>query len=294
MKLVELKSGVVAWEQELYNHFEYNAPVDYFHIFEGDECVFGICFSDSGEGKKFAQIVSGCKHLPISGSSKSSKEKKEKPKKEKKKKSSFFGGLFGKSKKEPEFELSGPTNFRHQGHVGWSQDGKFEIRDIPPELKEIFKEAGIKKKDLKNEDTVKMVMGIVNDHQNSSRGNDGMITNNGPPTPQSGGGPPPPPPPPPPGGGPPPPAPKSNMGGGGPPPPQNHNNAPDGRNDLLSQIQQGRSLKPVDEREIDTSRIDDGQKKSLVDTLASAMAMRRNDMLMDPDNDDGDDEEWSD
>lgn len=137
-----------------------------------------------------------------------------------------------------------------------------------------------------------MVMGIVNEHQKSVETSQPQSINNGPPPPPpTGGGPPPPPPPPPPGG------PKFSSGGppkvpsGGPPPPPSSS---DGRNDLLSQIRGGTSLKPVEERSVDVSRFQDNQKKSLVDTLASAMAMRRNDMLLDPNEDEDDDDEWSD
>lgn len=179
------------------------------------------------------------------------------------------------------------------GHVGWSQEGGFEIRNIPPELKQIFKEAGIKKKDLKDEETLTMVMGIVNEHQKSAETSQSPSISNGPPPPPpTGGGPPPPPPPPPPPGGP-----KMSGGppkSGGPPPPPQTSGGSDGRSDLLSQIRGGTTLRPVEERTIDVSRFEENQKKSLVDTLASAMAMRRNDMLLEGQDDDDDDDEWSD
>eukprot|EP01125_Pyxidicula_operculata_P008977 TRINITY_DN2968_c0_g1_i1.p1 TRINITY_DN2968_c0_g1~~TRINITY_DN2968_c0_g1_i1.p1 ORF type:complete len:508 (-),score=183.74 TRINITY_DN2968_c0_g1_i1:380-1903(-) len=45
---------------------------------------------------------------------------------------------------------SGPKNVEHVGHVGWSADGGFDIKNIPAEWKKIFKNVGLKKKDLEN------------------------------------------------------------------------------------------------------------------------------------------------
>eukprot|EP01123_Difflugia_compressa_P006108 TRINITY_DN18259_c0_g1_i1.p1 TRINITY_DN18259_c0_g1~~TRINITY_DN18259_c0_g1_i1.p1 ORF type:complete len:482 (-),score=88.61 TRINITY_DN18259_c0_g1_i1:1279-2724(-) len=44
----------------------------------------------------------------------------------------------------------GPKNVKHEGHVGISATGGFEIRDIPAEWKQLFKLLHIKKKDLEN------------------------------------------------------------------------------------------------------------------------------------------------
>lgn len=236
-----------------------------------------------------------CKNSPINTTGK--KKEKTENKGEKKKKKGFFGSLF-KKKKEPEIVLSGPRNFQHKGHVGWSEEGGFEIRDIPPELKQIFREAGIKKKDMKNEETAKLVMGIVNDHMKDVEAESGTAP---PPPPVTGG--PPPPPPPTVTGGPPPPPPPGLKGPPPPPTPNTHNTedssqveSQDSRGDLLSQIRGGTSLKPVDNASRpDVSQMPKKQTKNLVDTLASAMAMRRNDMLYEQENDDdGDDDDWSD
>jgi hypothetical protein len=46
--------------------------------------------------------------------------------------------------------FGGPTNVEHKGHVGITQGGGFEIRDIPQEWKQLFRVLNIKKKDLEN------------------------------------------------------------------------------------------------------------------------------------------------
>lgn len=64
-------------------------------------------------------------------------------------------------------ESQGPSNFQHTSHVGWTQDGGFDVNNIPPgmsrfvlllvflksyclEWKKIFQSVGIKKRDLVN------------------------------------------------------------------------------------------------------------------------------------------------
>jgi len=44
----------------------------------------------------------------------------------------------------------GPKNVKHEGHVGISAGGGFEIRDIPAEWKQLFRVLNIKKKKILN------------------------------------------------------------------------------------------------------------------------------------------------
>lgn len=37
------------WEHEVYNSMEYNAPMSYFHTFEGEECMTAFNFADETE-----------------------------------------------------------------------------------------------------------------------------------------------------------------------------------------------------------------------------------------------------
>eukprot|EP01124_Arcella_intermedia_P022895 TRINITY_DN3514_c0_g1_i1.p1 TRINITY_DN3514_c0_g1~~TRINITY_DN3514_c0_g1_i1.p1 ORF type:complete len:537 (-),score=119.35 TRINITY_DN3514_c0_g1_i1:82-1656(-) len=57
----------------------------------------------------------------------------------------------------------GPSNVKHEGHVGLSAGGGFEIRDIPAEWKQLFRVLNIKKKDLENNsEMAKEVFSIMN------------------------------------------------------------------------------------------------------------------------------------
>jgi hypothetical protein len=110
-----------------------------------------------------------------------------------------------KGKKADSFvgrEIGMPTNFSHDTHVGWDLERGFEVRNIPPEWKKLFMQAGVKKSELEDPETRSLLLNTV---RQSMYG--------GPPAPPSGTPPPPAPPPPPAA----PPAPPAPGGGGAPP-----------------------------------------------------------------------------
>ncbi len=45
------------WEQELYNEMVYQPRYKWFHSFEADEHVAGICFADEHEADDFLDAV---------------------------------------------------------------------------------------------------------------------------------------------------------------------------------------------------------------------------------------------
>jgi len=102
--------------------------------------------------------------------------------------------------------IGSPTNFSHDTHVGWDAERGFEVRNIPAEWKKLFVAAGVKKEEIEDPETRKLLVDTVcaSMYMMSSP----APPSGGPPPPASGG------PPPPVSGGPPPP-----MGGGGPPMP---------------------------------------------------------------------------
>ena len=61
----------------------------------------------------------------------------------------------GKGKDAKEMEISAPTNFQHITHIGWDEANGFQVNNLPPEWKELFKQAGVKKKDLQDADTAR-------------------------------------------------------------------------------------------------------------------------------------------
>jgi len=184
-----------------------------------------------------------------------------------------------------------PTGFKQVSHIGWSTDGGFDIKNIPPEWKQIFQKAGIKKKDLENNpELAREVVNIMNQAQDEAQETGGQvstsqevkISTNAPPPPSGGGVKAPPPPP---------------IGGGiktAPPPPQKtevteetHTQTDDGggRGDLLQQIRLGKNLTKVVVNENRSSNTGN----TLLNTLQNALQNHRKDI--EGEDDEGDD--WS-
>jgi hypothetical protein len=186
------------------------------------------------------------------------------------KKSGF--SLFGK-KEKPKSVIGAPTNVKHEGHIGWDPEHGFDIKNIPPEWKKLFQNAGIKKNDLKDVEFAKTVVTTVAEALTA---------------------PPPPPPPPPSGKAPPPPPsgkapPRSTPAGGG--------GGGGSSVSLLDQIKSGKELKKVEPPSAlpNIQQMDESTNGNLVATLQAAMAARRTAVEHESDSDAQDSaDEWSD
>ena len=55
--LVDLISGRVVWEHEIYRNFVYYEDAPFFHSFPSDKFLIGISFADQNEASQFKGIV---------------------------------------------------------------------------------------------------------------------------------------------------------------------------------------------------------------------------------------------
>jgi len=60
-------------------------------------------------------------------------------------------------------EIGMPTNVKHVTHMGYSEEGgfKFDDQPIPMEWKALFRAAGVKKKDLEDKATAKLIVDTI-------------------------------------------------------------------------------------------------------------------------------------
>eukprot|EP01090_Pellita_catalonica_P014596 TRINITY_DN3762_c0_g2_i3.p1 TRINITY_DN3762_c0_g2~~TRINITY_DN3762_c0_g2_i3.p1 ORF type:complete len:421 (+),score=99.30 TRINITY_DN3762_c0_g2_i3:86-1348(+) len=362
----DLNNGTSLFEQELYHHFEYNSPRPFFHVFEGDENVYGLSFADESEASKFhqnvtkaagtssshgtpphvpshgappqvpshspshgappqvpshAQAHSGGAPPPIPSHSPATPAKPALPAQpaqpaarqpaahpashpngspapkraaQKRKKRGFFGKAFSMVKEglgmeeEQQQDISITVHhetFKHESHIGWDPANGFEIRNIPPQWRKLFQAAGVKKNELRDADTAKFIMDTVAE---AAVGVNPMAAAaptpaGGPPAPSGG--------PPPPTGGPPPPT------GGGPPapgggPPPSGGGAAAGGGGLFAGLNSVKLNAAADRAIPDLDQLNDEQSSSLANHLAKALEMRRE--VLDDDDEDDSDSEWSD
>ena len=88
-------------------------------------------------------------------------EKRARKEREKREKAERKRG--GGKDSEKQMEIGLPTNFQHITHIGWDEAKGFQVENLPPEWKNLFKTAGIKKKDLENKDTAKLIVDTLTD-----------------------------------------------------------------------------------------------------------------------------------
>lgn len=99
-------------------------------------------------------------------------------------KDSFFGSLFSRSSKEETKvkkvkqpheltadDIGDPEDFRHLAHIGFNATtGTFDEENIPDDWKEVFKKAGITKKQLRNKDTAGFIADFVKSNAPKKKG----------------------------------------------------------------------------------------------------------------------------
>jgi hypothetical protein len=173
LSLVSLVDNSKAFEQECYENFSYVELNQYFHYFEGDEEIIGICYADDFDAARFKLKLTGlitvCSKITVKKEVKQVERKDSIVSKNTSTKDegfnlgSFVGGLFTKKNKKEEktrptkLNISEPKNFVHVSHMGWTKEG-FNEENIPEDWKGIFKKAGVKDEDLKDKKTAKFIM----------------------------------------------------------------------------------------------------------------------------------------
>jgi Wiskott-Aldrich syndrome protein len=112
---------------------------------------------------------------------------------------SFFKSFGSKGKSDhgsrpvEDIMISAPESFEHRSHIGWDAQNGFDAANLPQEWKVLFKNAGLKKKDLEDEETAKFVLGHIADQLSKAEGSKVDVVAHSPPAvPRRGNGPPPP------------------------------------------------------------------------------------------------------
>lgn len=188
IRLLDVQDYSVQFEQEFYNNFLYFSPRPYFHAFETNDGIGGFSFADQKEAQQFFSEVIKCKTKSPSSQStmsrsvstpnlgnrpspnpsrpnpdpngtslETTKQRKKREKKEKEEKRARQKREAKLRKKQDQggksLRIEGPTNVTHVSSIGWDPSAGFQIRNIPPEWKRLFKDAGVKKSDLENPET---------------------------------------------------------------------------------------------------------------------------------------------
>lgn len=288
IKIFDIQTQDVLFSTELYESMSYVQSKPYFHAFETDNAIVGLCFVNDECGNEFYGKVLSYIPTPQASAGRDRGASTNKP-------TGLMGkikGFFGKS--EVQGDISGPTGFKHEQHIGYDPDKGFELNNIPEQWKAIFKSAGIKKQDLLNPETAKIIFDTVASFGASPNAAPAAPSNDVPAAPDDVPD------------APPPPsievsdAPQmvipSHSDSGSATTKAKQPAAPDTRGDLLSQIRSGQQLRKVDQADKPLPKIEEmnsQQTQSLLSTLQAAMANRRVDLVKDDgDEKKPDDDEW--
>jgi neural Wiskott-Aldrich syndrome protein len=155
LQLWDLQSFQKLFQHELYVGMTLTKLTPTFYSFEGENCTVGILFVKDTEASEVASKVSSLAPKATDASLSASRDRSG---------TSFFQRL-GLGKKQPQ-DIGLPTDVKHVGHIGFdANEGTFDVNNIPADLKAVFKQANIKKSDLRDPEFAPVVNNIVNDYQ---------------------------------------------------------------------------------------------------------------------------------
>lgn len=175
-QIYDLVTDELRFEYELYYDIVYAELGKQFHSFEMEDCVAGFCFADAGEAQNFFSKVKALR--PSSKSTdpvnimRAGKQMPASRAKSVKKKGGMFGWLGGGSKKggrnstrSPDIQIGPVMRVVHNAHVGVNAAGEFDLDNLSPEWKNLFRRAGVKKKDLEDPEQAAAIFAVVAEQQ---------------------------------------------------------------------------------------------------------------------------------
>ena len=154
-QIYDLETYEMRYEYELYEDIAFNRLDPQFMAFEMEDCVAGFSFADKAGATKFYSKVRALRPTStddaVSGLRKGNKG---------------FGGFGGSkkrkaAKKKGAIKVGNVMNVVHNAHVGLNSDGSFDLNNISPEWKQLFRQAGIKKKDLANPEVANAIIQTI-------------------------------------------------------------------------------------------------------------------------------------
>ncbi|GAB5373450.1 hypothetical protein AAMO2058_001752600 [Amorphochlora amoebiformis] len=167
LKLLDMGSFKIIFQQEVYEMMQYRVPEPDFHSFEIPEMVVGFRFASMEEAKEFGSKVRGRLQVLIE---KTAQRNNEAESKAEDGRSRSFVGMFrsfgrtifgGRRASRKEYQIGRPKDFKHNCHVGYDPEKGFDLDNISAEWKKIFKNAGIKKKHLRDKEKAAQIFELI-------------------------------------------------------------------------------------------------------------------------------------
>ncbi|XP_034947337.1 neural Wiskott-Aldrich syndrome protein-like [Chelonus insularis] len=204
LRLYCLQRKAMLWEQELYNSMDYNAPMAYFHTFEGEDCMAAFNFANETEAMIMRNVIierlNSNKQRRQERKAKMEAEAQQRvvtlPRRSPSNTPNFFssntsvniingtsssvginGGISGgtiylkkhKREKDPKRKLTTadigqPSNFRHVAHLGSDSTKIADQELLDPMIKQLFDAAGIPQRHLSSRETRSFIYDFIGTH----------------------------------------------------------------------------------------------------------------------------------
>ncbi|XP_050408958.1 actin nucleation-promoting factor WASL [Patella vulgata] len=187
IRVYDLKTQSMIWEQELYTQFRYKSPRDYFHTFECETVQAGLNFASEDEANLFKSAI---EQKLLERSNRRTARKKNTVKspnppnfpnisplavsepltnpnvgKGKERKTSTGSVQSLKKKKFSKEDIGSPSNFTRVAHIGFDPIQGFQMKNMQPEMRRLFESVGITPDDTAvDNDTVEFIYDFVDRH----------------------------------------------------------------------------------------------------------------------------------
>jgi hypothetical protein len=76
----------------------------------------------------------------------------------------FFRGNEEEEEAEGSFAIGAPQGFKHEGHIGWSPEGGFDMVNIPNEWRQLLEKAGVTEEQMKDKEIAMFIVSFVTKH----------------------------------------------------------------------------------------------------------------------------------
>jgi len=159
-QIYDMNTMALRFSYELYLDITYEVLSNQFHSIEIEDAVAGFAFASGEEARQFLGKVMALRPT-------SKKNDGANVLKNQQKKKGFFGGFFGggSSKnaggRKDSIQIGNVKMVQHEQHVGVNADGTFDVDHLAPQWKQLFKQAGIRKKDLQNPEMAATIMSTI-------------------------------------------------------------------------------------------------------------------------------------
>ncbi len=159
IKILDMGNFRTLFCQELYEMIQYRAPQPDFHSFEIEDRVVGLRFACTAEAEDFRSNVQRRLEKLAEDMNQRRREVKGERKRNWMGRVKGFLGLRREEKKK--MEIGRPKDFQHKAHIGFDPENGFDLDNLTPEWKALFKNAGIRKKHLRNKDRAKEIFAKI-------------------------------------------------------------------------------------------------------------------------------------